>query len=98
MRLFLGQAARGIAAMAIGAAKHDVLGFVHRLDALVALQTANALGVSFASRLVDPVPWRQSCAHDCRPLNRNRNRRAITGGSGVLPDYISNKRNRERER
>jgi hypothetical protein len=44
--------------MAISAAKHHVLGFVHRLDALMALQTADALGIGFALRLIDPVPRR----------------------------------------
>ena len=79
MRLLFRQAARRIAAMTIDAAKHDVLGFVHRLDALMALQTANALGVCFALGLIDPVPRRQSCAFDDWFLNRDRSRRSVAG-------------------
>ena len=48
VRLLFRQAARGIAAVAIGAAEHDMLGLVHRLDALMALQAADAFGIGFA--------------------------------------------------
>ena len=37
VRLFFGQAARGISAVTIDAAKHDVLCFVHRLHSLMTL-------------------------------------------------------------
>jgi len=73
--------------MAISAAKHDVLGFVHRLDALMTLQTANALGVSFALRLIDPVPRRQNCACSDRSLNGNGSRRSVTGGCFLLGEH-----------
>lgn len=73
--------------MAISAAKHDVLGFVHRLDAVMTLQTANALGVSFALRLIDPVPRRQGCARGHRSLNGNGSRRSVTGGCFLLGEH-----------
>ena len=55
VRLLFRQAARGIAAVAIGAAEHDVGGLVHRLDAVVALIAADALRVGLRLRLIDPV-------------------------------------------
>ena len=67
--------------MAISAAEDDILlGLVHRLNAFVAFQAPDALRISFALRLVDPVPRRQSCARDRRSLNRNRSRRTVAGG------------------
>ena len=42
--------------MAIGATEYDVRYFVHRLDPIVTLQTASALGVSFRLRLINPRP------------------------------------------
>jgi hypothetical protein len=75
--LFFRQATRWIAAVAIGAPEHDVFGFVHWLDALMALQTADALCIGLGLRLIDPISRRQSCACDCRPLNGNRSRRAV---------------------
>jgi hypothetical protein len=57
---------------------------MHRLNAFMTLQTANAFGVSFALRLIDPVPWRQSCARDYRCLNRHRSRATVTGSCFFL--------------
>src|SRR5215467_1650340 len=47
MRLFFGQTARGIPTVTVGAAEYDVLGFVHRLNTLMALQASNTLTIRF---------------------------------------------------
>ena len=60
VRLLFRQAARRIAAVAIGAAEHDVRRRVHRLDAGVALIAADAFRVGLRLGLVDPVALRGS--------------------------------------
>src|SRR6202011_2428168 len=52
---------------------------MHRLDALMALQTADAFSVRLRLRLIDPISWWQGRATDCRSCNRNRSRRAVAG-------------------
>ena len=54
------QAARRIAAMTIGAAEHDiVIGLMHRLDAVMTLETADAFRVGLGLGLIDPIARRQ---------------------------------------
>ena len=82
MRLFFRQAARRIATVTIGAAEHDVRGFVHRLDAGVALQAADAFRVRLAWRLIDPIASRTRCAFHSSTLVAEtevggRNRRPV---------------------
>ena len=79
MRLFFRQATRRIAAVTIGAAEHDMLGFVHWLDAFVTFQTANAFCVRFGLRLIDPGALGERRTRDCRFCDRNGRWRAVAG-------------------
>jgi len=54
-----------------------LFGLVHRLDALMALQTTDTLSVRLRLRLIDPISWRQRRARDCRSCSRNRRRRTV---------------------
>jgi hypothetical protein len=63
--------------MTIDTAEDDVLGFVHRLDALMALQTTDAFRVGLELGLIDPIAWRQSCVRDCRAFDRDGSGRAV---------------------
>jgi hypothetical protein len=82
VRFALGEARRGIAAVAIGAAEHDVRRSVHRFAAGMALQTTPALAVGFLLRLINPVPFRQRMGSFARQVFRNGNFRAGAGGVG----------------
>src|SRR5438046_10599127 len=78
VRLLFRQASRGMSPVTIGAAEHDILfGLVHRLDALMALQTTDTLSVRLHLRLIDPISRRQRRARDCRSCSRNRRRRTV---------------------
>jgi hypothetical protein len=55
MRFALCQAGRGVAAMAIGAAEHDIFRNVHRFNAGVAFEAAAAFAIGFGLCLVDSV-------------------------------------------
>src|ERR1700730_7260806 len=71
---------RGISAVTIGAAEHDVLfRFVHRFDALMTLQTTDAFRAGLSLGLIDPIARRQCCASGCRSFDRNRSRRTVAG-------------------
>ena len=74
-----GQAGRGIAAMAIGAAENDILAQVHAriLDAGVTLQAARAFVHRVLRRLVNPIGRRQG-ARRGRQIARHGNRRPKT--------------------
>jgi hypothetical protein len=62
--------------MTVGAAEHDMRGFMHRFYALMTLQTAETLRVRLRLRLIYPIaPWsRNSVRH--RPGARHRGRRS----------------------
>ncbi len=80
VRLLFLEAASGIAAVTIGAPEHDVLlRFVHWLDALMTLQTADTFCVRFGLGLIDPIVRRQSRPCDCRSFNRNGGWWAVAG-------------------
>jgi len=65
MRLFLSQAARGVSAVAIGAAENHMRRGMHRLHALVALIAADAFRVGLRLGLIDPVArWRRRRTRD----------------------------------
>ena len=76
-----------------------MLRFMHRLDALMALQTTDAFHVGLRLRLIDPIMRRQCCASDCRSFDRNRSRRAVAGKCLLLcgDPLIENEHKHEHE-
>jgi hypothetical protein len=69
----------------IGAAEYNVLlGLVHRLDAVMALQATDAFRVGLRLGLIDPITRRQCCASGGRSFDRNRSRRAVAGRGRLL--------------
>ena len=80
VRLLFRQAARGIAAVAIGAAEHDVRGLVHRLDAVVALVAADAFRVGLSLGLIDPVLLREGGGLGDGDFRWDGGGRAVAGG------------------
>src|SRR5438046_6721002 len=80
VRMLFRQASRRVSPVTIAAAEHDILfGLVHRLDALMALQTTDTLSVRLRLRLIDPISWRQRRARNWRSCNRSRSRRTVAG-------------------
>src|ERR1051326_3827269 len=72
----LGQTGRRIAAVTIGATKHDVRSFMHRLDTLMTLETSGAFCVCLYFGLIDPIAWRPFHGVGDRGCGGNRRRRS----------------------
>ena len=89
MSLLFFQTESRIAAMAIGAAEHDVGCLMHRLDAFVALIAADAFGIGLSLRLVDPVlRWSRHGLCDREILGQGDGWAVAGGGRFVLREKV----------
>ena len=70
--------------MAIGAAKHDVLRFVHRLDAFVALQCSRRFWRPLRAWVWSIQLRGGKATRATVGCDRNGNRRAVSGGGEYL--------------
>jgi hypothetical protein len=83
--------------MTIDTAEDDVLGFVHRLDALMTLQTTDAFDVGFGLCLIDPIARRQCRACGHRSFDGDGGRRTIAGGGKFLAESNRGKKKQRKQ-